>query len=494
MIVQEKTPTHVSYRKSWVSKSQKKEGMIVDRKYDWVILDSTLQNAESRKLTLTEKLLTGIKRKTLVSFDGQKKLLPSTMTFILKCDTIQNFSPASLSDLALIHIDELCLDIDKEFTNWMSSLSAFSSFFAKNSTSSHLNTLYKKLIKPTIDFTMQGAVDNKLVFFLSRKYLLMHFMSFFEMFLNEARKIKIAFGQLTEEEIDEGTQDDGLNMKRAELHRSFFRRDYPSLQEESHNYSSLPEVKNTTTYATPDDILKIKYHLEGPPLDKLSFIIDKDKIILDSICIMSLTWTLGIAWNLKYRGEFAEYLLKLVHRYYGGNKLLDKLSSSPTCILNKFPKENANIQKKTVFDYCFDMKTQKWTTWHDLKLDEYPCITSDFQRVTLPVQELLKYNPELSHISVLKRFHAQKDLNYQTIIELGESILVETETVKSMYYFLDYLIAYKKPVLITSNYENGKSLAVRHKLKKLLEGNSFTHTNIAITPFTTQVQVKKHDC
>jgi hypothetical protein len=70
--------------------------------------------------------------------------------------------------------------------------------------SSHINQLYKKLIKSVLEFTTQGATEKKLIFYLSSKYLRMHFMSFFEIFLNETRKIKVAFAQLSEEEIEEG--------------------------------------------------------------------------------------------------------------------------------------------------------------------------------------------------------------------------------------------------------------------------------------------------
>ncbi len=127
-----------------------------------------------------------------------------------------------------------------------------------------------------------------------------------------------------------------------------------------------------------------------------------------------------------------------------------------------------------------------------LKLEEHPFITPNFHNVELPVEELLKLNPSLAQIATLKKFHAEKEINLQqTIYELGEPILVDTETVKCFKYFLDYLIAYKRPILITSHChcENGKSIIMRNKFKRLLDGNSVNHTNVAITPFTTQEQV-----
>ena len=206
---------------------------------------------------------------------------------------------------------------------------------------------------------------------------------------------------------------------------------------------------------------------------------------------MSLVWTLGIAWNARYRSEFAEFLSTTIHQYYSGSSFIDKLMSSPACVLSKLPTKSENKSKKTIFDFCFDISLQKWVCWKDLKLEAQPCITPNFHSVALPIDEMLKFNPGLAKIPSLKTFKVEKEFNLkQTMYELGEAILVDTETVKSFKFFLDYLIAYRRPILVTSHYENGKSVVIRNKLKQLLEGNSFNHTNIAITPFTTQAQVK----
>lgn len=479
-----------------VSKNVKKEGMIVDRKYDWVIFDSTFENATSQNLQVAEKLLACMKNQCFLSYDGQKTSIPTTMSFIFKCDTIQSLSPASLSDLTLLYTDELCQDLDMEFNNWMASLSSSSTFFCRSSTSSHATFLYKKIIRPVIDHAIQGARDNKLIFYLSDKYFLLHFMSFFEIFLNEARKLKVAFGQVSEDEIDEGARDNPPPEKRG-ARKSFFRRSFNHLDEAQNTQNTLnSDRRPSITPTTADDILKIKYYLEenpmNSPIDKLSFIIDKDRIILDSICIMSLVWTIGMAWNLKYRSEFSDFMLKLIHKYYRGSRTLDKLTSSATCILNKLPIDSFNHRpsKKTVFDFCFDINTQRWMGWKELRITEHPCITSSFQSVTLPAQELLRLNPGLAQIQSLKKLQSEnKSQIMQTIYELGEPILVYSDAAKSLRFFLDFMIAYKRPILLASNYENGKSLVVRHKLKHLLEGNTFRHTNIAITPFTTQDNV-----
>jgi len=147
------------------------------------VFDATLENATSGRLLIVEKLLCSLKRQSLLSFDGQKTVIPPSMTFIFECDIIQKLSPSSVSDLALIYVDDRCLDIDREFNNWITTLNTYSSFFGKNSMSSHVNQLHKKLIKPVLEFTTKDATENKLVFYLSSKYLLMHFMSFFEIFI-----------------------------------------------------------------------------------------------------------------------------------------------------------------------------------------------------------------------------------------------------------------------------------------------------------------------
>jgi len=111
---------------------------------------------------------------------------------------------------------------------------------------------------------------------------------------------------------------------------------------------------------------------------------------------MSLVWTLGIAWNVCYRSEFAEFMTKTINQYYSGSSFIDKLSSSPTCILSKMPIQAPGKAKKTIFDFCFDINLQRWVAWSDLKLEEHPCITPNFHNVELPVEELLKLNPSLA--------------------------------------------------------------------------------------------------
>ena len=87
-------------------------------------------------------------------------------------------------------------------------------------------------------------------------------------------------------------------------------------------------------------------------------------------------------------------MLKTIHRYYKDHRTLDKLSKSGVCILNKLP--IGYNQKKTIFNFCFDINIQRWVTWTDLKLNDYPCISSSFSSVTLPPQELLRFNPSLA--------------------------------------------------------------------------------------------------
>jgi hypothetical protein len=146
--------------------------------------------------------------------------------------------------------------------------------------------------------------------------------------------------------------------------------------------------------------LKIKYYFAdnapSSPVDKLTFIIEKDKIILDTVCVMSLVWTLGIAWNVCYRSEFAEFTTKAINQYDSGSSFIDKLSSGPTCILSKMPIQAPGKAKKMIFDFCFDINLQRWVAWSGLKLEEHPFITPNFHNFELPVEKLLKLNLSLA--------------------------------------------------------------------------------------------------
>ncbi len=55
---------------------------------------------------------------------------------------------------------------------------------------------------------------------------------------------------------------------------------------------------------------------------------------------------------------------------------------------------------------------------------------------------------------------------------LPTALLFKSSTILLIKYFLEYLIAYKKPILIAFHYENGKRIVIRNKFKKLFDGNS----------------------
>ena len=219
---------------------------------------------------------------------------------------------------------------------------------------------------------------------------------------------------------------------------------------------------------------------------------DRQALMVESSCIFCLIWTIGILYKPESRRTFNKFLIDKVRGYYKGHSVHLNEISPPGFFLSHFGQKapsNAGISSTLgVFDYCFDVSAQKWTLWKTFTLPEYQEISSDFLGIRFSTKELLKFNPLLKKTSQGKSF---TDLGASRIQlpALNDQIFIETETSKKVLYFLDYMIAYKKPLFLVSEYENGKTTIVNHKLKTLLEYNTYKTFSFSLTPFTTKEQV-----
>ena len=235
---------------------------------------------------------------------------------------------------------------------------------------------------------------------------------------------------------------------------------------------------------TINDIYNLKASLEPQIKKKNSRLANTCVDIIESVCIFTLIWTIGISFKPLYRPKFSNFLIICAKNYYGtvtneGRNLIN----SPT-FLRYF--EQSIKQDKTIFDVCYDINNQCWSHWAQLKIEDYPIITNSLENITFSFQEFIRLNPR-----ILKIINTSKKFSYETrvynmIPEMGEQFFIHTDTTKKLRYLLDFLIPYKRPISVVSEHDNGKSVVIKHKLKQLLESGMYIYLCVPITKYQTQ--------
>ena len=405
----------------------------------------------------------------ITALDGYKIRIPKTMNVVIECDKMTALNPANLADIMLISINTNIFTNEQQFDKKIAVLAKLGDYFLHHY--SLLKNIFKEIIEPVITHAEQEYSRQGLIYYLSETHLLTNFLCIFEIFLNECRKIEISFGNITEDEIERAEEYADSN---------------PIRKVPSANF----EDKKSSVAVSKGDIMGIRHSMRLDISHNAAQTTDRQSLMIESSCIFCLIWTIGVLYKPEYRSSFSKHLITTVKNYYKDNsqELLDSFPS--IFFLKFFGQKPTSITSPNlgIYDYCFDLQTQKWAPWNEITLLEYQEISPEFIGVRLPAQELIKFNPALKKSSQSRAF-MQTDFNKRNLPLVRDELFVQTETSKKLMFFLDYFIAYKKPVIVLSEYQNGKTSAINQKLKLMLENNAYKTYSFALTPLMTKEKV-----
>jgi len=451
-----------------------------NRQCDWLILEVTGSHINPETVNVIERVLAGKTQGMFTALEGYKIRVPSSINFVLDCETLTFLSPAHVKHASLVHLESSLFSLEQEFNKKVASLLQFGEFFVN--IQFLLTSLFKDLIEPILQFTELAYNKQDLLYYFSANQLLDNFMSYFEIFLNECRKMEISFGNITDTEIERVEGLTEINPQKKGINITInISKPTPNVEDES------------LLTVSKGDIVGIRHTMVLESPENATRNIDRQTLMIESSCIFCVVWTIGVLFKAHAQPAFSKFLLDKIKFYYRDSSILE--STNPASILSHYnlkqTQRTAIVSSFDIFDYCFNVYAQRWVYWRELAIPENQEITLDFVGIRFPTKELSKFNPSI------KRPSRDRSVNEVAITKTelppaNKHIFIETETSKKFSFFLNYLIAYKKPIHVISEFESGKTTIINHKLKSLLEYETHRTFYFSITPYLTQQQLSKN--
>jgi hypothetical protein len=128
--------------------------------------------------------------------------------------------------------------------------------------------------------------------------------------------------------------------------------------------------------------------------------------------------------------------------------------------------------------YNFDITNGSWIPWKDIKNMDYPEISFELGRENFSKDELARFN---SKSLALKAPVAFNDKRIVQMNDLEEPHIVQVPQTKRANYLLDYFIAYEKNILLCGDYQSGKSMLIKNKMRRLHETQKHHTINFELT-------------
>lgn len=262
----------------------------------------------------------------------------------------------------------------------------------------------------------------------------------FEIFLNESRKCEISYGNVSELDREHSklveTNKYIRGQKRRGSNMNIRAEELPSPNMRKRGISVAASSKEKAL----SNVEVQKRHVT----------------LIESSCIFCLIWTVAMFYRSEFRSSIGSVLLEKIKNYFKASKALD--SDSPASFIKVFrlkakEKKEMPSNKLTIFDYCFDIRQQKWVPWSELKIPEHQIITNDFKKILIPTEEKARFNNTLLVDSARRKNLAENRELLSKKLPISENFFyVETTTSKIMRFFMDYMLAYKKPFYAVSEY------------------------------------------
>jgi len=192
---------------------------------------------------------------------------------------------------------------------------------------------------------------------------------------------------------------------------------------------------------------------------------------IESHFVFSLIWANCIFAIENARNGLWEFLFELITKYLNEEKLEKGVFANG--LIEK-------MENHGFMEVFYDMQQCRWTLWKETKLPDYPIISNNYH-ANLEYSEMVRLNPLIADIQVLKKFMSEKEIQMTALPNLEEQQFVMNDITKKCKYFLDYLVGYNKTFLITSNSQAGKTTVIKYKIKKMLEQNICKVISLALT-------------
>jgi P-loop containing dynein motor region/Dynein heavy chain AAA lid domain len=251
----------------------------------------------------------------------------------------------------------------------------------------------------------------------SSKFLLRNFLSLLTIFLSELRKSALSFS----------------------LFESFSSPFFGSIR----RFETLTELQKTTLEKTYENKI-------------------------EAVFLFSLIFGIFIFLKPIMQEEFAFFIRKKIESFQAG--IWWKGRTEFACGWKQ--------QVKSPFNFCFNVVTNQWTSWNEMKIPSIDNMLIDYQSNEMTLRELFYFNPDLKKVDAFRNQLESEKLSI--FILPGRKLFIETPHSRKNSFFLSYAISYQKRALLLGPRNNGKTSIVQEKLWNLLARGEFGVLQIGV--------------
>lgn len=360
-------------------------------------------------------------------------------------------------------MQDYSFSLKEEFQIWKTKFFAKQIYFQKYN--GFINQLFCKLYLPLHNYLISLKKKNELKYYLSKKFFLINFLTYLEIFLNEERKLLVSYNNIPPSEISrlKKTQNTIINSVRKRGNA---------------NLKSHEEKVHREKLNFMNEFIKNKIPIPQLVLNQRNVCSQfrRNPILpcIESHFIFSFLWSNCSLVNENARVFLIEFLSQLLNDYIEDSSIDKNIFANGLLYL-------LETQKKYSFmDFFYDMFNCRWLLWKETKLPDYPIISNNYNS-DLDYGEMVRLNPLVADLQVLKKFMGEKEIQMTALPNLEEQQFITNDITKKCQYFLDFLLGYNQPFFVTSSSQAGKTTLIKYKIKKMLEQNIGKVISLSLT-------------
>jgi hypothetical protein len=370
-------------------------------------------------------------------------------------NTIAMLEPKIVADLKLMYLDASLVDLKERAEQWMDELKSKDSFFSKNQ--ERILTVVHGLAIPYIEKLHLAGEDRAGVFIITSgpESMISNFFALCEIFLNEFRKYYIIhdFDTLKEQPSLISTYKIEANTNAGKGARTM------------HPFSSTVRLLQPRSSRHIGNSGQNIHHHYLSNIDSAQDIEDMVSRRIEAICLFTLVQTLFPLLYETRREAAGRMLEDSIHVFTKKTKVQKPQFACGAYTIQEQRKSGS------LAEFCFDFTTGLWVKWSEVKPRIMGEISNNFSSRSFNRIELERLNCQNSKLLNVVDTIEDQPRPFEVIVGLKERSIVFTSETSMISYFLEYMTAYNRNLIVFSEPQQGKTLVIRSAIKKLIEQN-----------------------
>lgn len=443
----------------------------------WVVIDANSSKNNRPMFMLLEKLMNIVTTLNEHRVVNQYLGFSRNLRFFYEVNELSLFDPRSISENHLIYMNDSLISLHDRCEEWLSALKSAHHFYEMSE--QYIMQILKLIIIPYIDSLEQMNKEGDLYFFISPNSHLNNFLAFLEIFLNELRKYLLIHDLLGSNILafmaygEDGNSD-------LLYGEASFQEKMSSIAKQSDSLSFISKVRGQKTRTHEND------HLKNIKTDE-----DRNEFIqrkIEGVMIFSCVYSLDSLLLESSRPIAIKNIKKGINHYAKETRCnKQQFGDGVSKLLNESQMGGA----RDLREYCYDITKGHWIRWDHHILNNMDIISNDYSLDRLQKRELERLNCQNQKL-MIQTLQEVDSIDPVIFMNLEETLIVDTATMKTMKFFLNYFNAYNKHTVLVSDQMQGKSTALNIVLKELIEQNKIVSFTFGMQASMSLEVVQKH--